>query len=171
MRVPQFLTDHEVVFETMVHPPAYTADRRCRLLHIPGKEMAKCVLLAGSHGYLLAVLPATHQIDLAALEPLLEGPVRLATSDEIACIFRDCEWGTLAPFGSLYDVPTILDTAFEPDSVMVFEAQRHATTIRMRCRDYERLERPRRLHFANRRLNTPHFAQAQTAAGSRGYSE
>ena len=31
---------------------------------------------------------------------------------------------------------------------MVFELQTHVEAIRMKCQDYERLERPRRLRFA-----------------------
>jgi Ala-tRNA(Pro) deacylase len=150
MRVPVFLADQQVPFETVVHPPAYTAQRRAKYLHVPGQQVAKCVLLAGPEGYLLAVLPATHQVDTAALAAALGGPVRLAGDEAIADVFRDCEWGVLAPFGTLYGLPTVLDEGLAPDAVMVFEAHQHAVAIRMRCGDFERLEQPRRLRFAVR---------------------
>ena len=59
MRVPQFLSDHDVPFETMVHAPAFTAQKRAKVLHLPGRQIAKTVLLAGPTGQFLAVLPAT----------------------------------------------------------------------------------------------------------------
>jgi Ala-tRNA(Pro) deacylase len=150
MRVPEYLREHEVAFETVLHAPAFTAQKRARCLHVPGKQLAKSVLLAGPGGYVLAVLPATHQVDLVAVAEALGGTVRLAESEEIAAIFRDCEWGVLAPFGRLYGLPTLLDDSIDPEELIVFEAHLHAVTIRMLCRDYERLERPRRLHFARR---------------------
>jgi Ala-tRNA(Pro) deacylase len=151
MRVPQFLNEQQVAFETVLHPPAFTAARRARCLHVPGKHLAKSVLLAGPVGYLLAVLPATHRVDLKALSAALGGPVRLASASEVAETFRDCEWGVLTPFGTLYGMPTLLDDSIDPEALIVFEAHLHAVTIRMQCRDFERLEGPRRLRFARPR--------------------
>ncbi len=150
MRLPEFLNEKRVPYEMIVHPPAYTAQKRARFLHVPGRHLAKCVLLARPRGYLLAVLPAICQVDLAQLTAIHDQPVRLATDLEVANVFQDCEWGVLTPFGSLYGLQTILEDCFEPDSTMVFEAHFHAITIRMTCRDFERIEQPRRLRFACR---------------------
>jgi Ala-tRNA(Pro) deacylase len=148
MRVPEFLTEQCVAFETVIHPPVYTAQKRARRLHVSGRQLAKCVLLWQGGGHVLGVLPASYQVDLEALARQLKGPVRLATETEAAEVFRDCEWGTMTPFGTLYGLPTLLDALFDPDAVIVFESQRHHLTIRMRCWDFERLEQPRRLRFA-----------------------
>ena len=150
MRVPDFLSEQHVPFETMLHPPAFTAQKRARFLHVPGKQVAKCVLLIGPRGYLLAILPATHHVDTEKLAAVLEGPVRLADDREIADIFRDCEWGVVPPFGTLYEITTLLDTDLNPEAFIVFETNYHAEAIRMRCRDFIELERPRRLSFSRR---------------------
>ena len=63
-------------------------------------------------------------------------------------VFRDCEMGVVSPFGNLYGLPIILEETIDPDAMLVFEGYTHAEAIRMRCRDFERLERPLRLHFA-----------------------
>jgi Ala-tRNA(Pro) deacylase len=148
MRVLQFLAEQKITFEPLIHPPAYTAQKRAKYLGVPGKQVAKSVLLVGPQGYVLAVLPATHQVDQSAVARELGGPIRLAMDEEVGQVFRDCEWGVVAPFGTLYGVPTILDESLAPDSWIVFEANTHAEAIRMRCRDFERLEQPRRLRFA-----------------------
>lgn len=148
MRVPQFLTERQVSFETIVHPPAFSAQKRAKYMHIPGRQVAKGVLLAGPSGYLLAVLPATRRVDTEAVATFLKGPVRLAHPDEVAAIFPDCEWGALPPFGTLYGLPSLLEDSLEPDTMLVFEGHTHAEAIRLRCRDFERLERPTRLRFA-----------------------
>jgi Ala-tRNA(Pro) deacylase len=150
MRVPLLLADNRVAFETLYHAPAYTAQRRARYLHVPGRQLVKSVLLRAPAGCLLAVLSADTRVDLVALGQMLGGPVRLATADEIPEVFRDCEWGALTPFGSLYGLATVLDDALDPETMILFEGHSHAEAIRMRCRDFERLERPRRLRFARR---------------------
>ena len=148
MRVPAFLAEQRVVFETIVHPPAFTAQKRARSLRVSGSHVAKSVLLHGPRGYLLAILPATQQVDTDALARDLGGPVRVATDREVAEVFSDCEWGVVPPFGTLYGLMTLLDAALDPDTLMVFETSSHAQAVRMRCRDFERLEKPRRLPFA-----------------------
>lgn len=150
MRVPHFLAEQHVAFETIVHAPAYTAQKRAKVLHVPGRLVAKSVLVVGPGGFALAVLPATCQIDLEALADALGGPVRLANAREVAEMFRDCECGVVAPFGTLYGLPTLLDAGIDAEDLIVFEAHTHEEAIRMRCRDFERLERPRRLRMALR---------------------
>lgn len=148
MLIPQFLNDQGVNFETLFHAPAYTAPKRAKYLHVPGNQVAKCVLLAGPRGFLLAVLASTQQVDTEALSLALEGPVRLATRDEIAQVFCDCEWGVVSPFGTLYGLETLLECSLTPDTLIVFEGNMHGVAIRLRCMDFERLEKPRRLSFA-----------------------
>jgi Ala-tRNA(Pro) deacylase len=148
MRVPQFLIEQCVVFETLVHPPAFTAQKRAKFLHVPGRLVAKTVLMAGPCGFFLAVLPATHQVDTAALAVLFGTPVRLADLEEMAEVFRDCEWGVVPPFGTLYGLPTVIDEVFDSDAMIVFEGHIHGEAIRVGVRDFERLEKPRRARFA-----------------------
>lgn len=148
MSVPSLLTDRCIPFQVLVHPPAFSAQKRAKYLHVPGDEVAKCVLLKGPAGFVLAVLPATRQVNTEQLAAAVDGPVRLASSTEVADVFRDCECGVVAPFGTRYGLPTFLDDALAPDTWVVFELNTQTEAVRMRCRDFEELERPRRLRFA-----------------------
>jgi Ala-tRNA(Pro) deacylase len=148
MRVSEFLNGEHIAFETLLHAPAYTAQHRAKFLGVSGKQVAKAVLLRGQEGYLLAVLPAPKRIDTASLSSTLGGPIAIASSEEVAVVFRDCEWGVVGPFGKLYGIPSVLDSSIALDDMMIFESDTHAEAIRIRCRDYESLERPRRLSFA-----------------------
>lgn len=149
MRVADFLAEQHVPFETLLHPPAFTAQNRAKFLHLPGRQVAKSVLLKGPEGYLLAVLPATHHVDTDLLAGALGGPARLATDEEISEVFRDCEWGVVPPFGKIYGLPVVLDDSLLPDGWIVFEGNSHVEALRLHCRDYEYLEKPRRLQFAH----------------------
>jgi Ala-tRNA(Pro) deacylase len=148
MRVPDFLADNQIRFEELRLPPAFSATQRAKHLHLSGRQVAKCVLLMTPRGPLLAVLPATHQIDFDLLTRQLEHPVRLAANEEIARVFPDCEWGVVLPFGVLYGLPTILDESLRSEDMIAFEGNTHVEAVKLRCSDFERLEKPRRLRFA-----------------------
>ena len=148
MFLSQFLADQRVSFETMLHPPAFTAQKRAKFLHIPGRQVVKCVVLISGEGPVLAVLPAPWRVDLRLVSQAMGIEVRLASEAEVIGLFRDCERGALTPFGSLYGLTTILENSIGPQTLIAFEAQSHGISIRMNCRDYELLEQPRRLSFA-----------------------
>jgi Ala-tRNA(Pro) deacylase len=150
MHIAEYLIAEQIDFEWLPHPPAYTAQKRAKYLRVPGEQVAKCVLLVGPAGPLLAVLPATHQVDTFGLAEHLGGSVRLATDAEITAVFRDCEWGVVPPFGARYGVATLLEDSIEPDTRIVLETHTQFEAIRVRCRDFERVEKPRRLRFARR---------------------
>jgi Ala-tRNA(Pro) deacylase len=145
MRVADFLAEQHVAFETLLHAPAFTAQRRARVLGISGRQVVKSVLLAGPRGYFLAVLSATRRINLNALAEHFHGPVRLASTSEIADLFLDCEWGVVPPFGRIYGLPTLMDAALAADQPLVFEGNYHAEAVRLLGHDFEGLEQPTRL--------------------------
>ncbi len=150
MRISDYLTEQRIDFERLPHPPAYSAQKRAKYLHLPGRQIAKSVLMSGPAGYFLAVLSATHRIDTKVLAKQLAGPVRLANEREIAAVFCDCEWGVVSPFGRRYGLATLLDDSIPSDAPLVLETHTQFESIRLLCRDFERVEKPRRLPFAFR---------------------
>src|SRR5437870_255697 len=148
MHLSDYLHECEVPFETVLHAPAFTATKRARFLHIPGRHVVKCVLLSAGKDYFVAVLRSTDHVSLPALEARLGGTVRLATLDELAMQLSDCGRGAVTPFGSLYGLGTLLEDSIQPEDLILFEAQQHHIAIRMLCRDFERLEKPTRCRFA-----------------------
>jgi Ala-tRNA(Pro) deacylase len=148
VRIAEFLHQQRVSFEYLPHPPAFTAQKLARYLHVPGDHVAKCVLLRGASSYFVAVLPATCQVDTEWLGAALNTPVRIADHHEIAAVFRDCEWGVVPPFGGWYGLATLLEDSIAPDASLLMDVSTHVEAIRLHCRDFERLERPRRLRFA-----------------------
>jgi Ala-tRNA(Pro) deacylase len=153
MRIADYLIERRVAFEPLAHPPAFTAQQRAKYLRVPGGQVAKAVLVRHSTGFLLAILPATHRIDFAILNTDLGGSCRLASERELVELFPDCEWGVVPPFGSLYGLRTVLETGIATETLMVFEGQTSVDAVRIRCKDFERLEKPLRLSFA--RVHVP----------------
>jgi Ala-tRNA(Pro) deacylase len=149
MNIRDYLESHQVWFETLLHRPAPSASRRAQSVHVPGQKVAKAVLLRAGDGYVLAVLPAVTRVDLLRLSAILEGlPVSLASEDELAGIFGDCERGALPPFGRLYGLRTLVDASLTGGSEIVCLGNLRHEDLRIRYRDYESIERPSVARFA-----------------------
>ncbi len=67
MEIRDYLLSRRVHFEHLMHQPAASASRRAQSLHIPGRMVAKTVLVEASRGFVLVVLPSTHRVDLERL--------------------------------------------------------------------------------------------------------
>ena len=149
MRVIEFLDKSGVNYEVTEHKPAFTAQRMAAVEHEAGKYIAKPVIIKADGKYMMCVLSASYKIDLQALKgQLASKAVELAQEKEIGTIFPDCELGAEPPFGNLYNLPTIMEKALEPDEKILFQAGTHEKAIRMSMADYKKLAAPKILSFS-----------------------
>jgi Ala-tRNA(Pro) deacylase len=149
MTIRDYLRSRGVPFELMLHRPAPCASRLAASLHLPGRHLAKAVLLRAGGGYLLAVLPATHRVDLDRLGELLGLPrVALASEDEVGQVFPDCERGAVPPFGKKYGLTTVVDPSVAGGAEIVVAGSLRHEVLRLRYRDFEAIEGPVRARFA-----------------------
>jgi Ala-tRNA(Pro) deacylase len=150
MDIRAFLRSQQVPFDFLLHRPAPSATRRAQSVHISGHRVAKGVLFRAADRYVLAVLPATHRVDVARLMEVLETrEVRLATEDELEVVFGDCERGALPPFGRLYGLTTVVDSSLAGGAEIIVEGNTRHEGLRLRYRDYEAVEAPIRARFAS----------------------
>lgn len=149
-RISEYLDSHHVFYQSFRHPPAYTAQGIAQAQHISGKKMAKVVMVVSDDKkMIMAVVPASHRIDLEKLGRLLKiRSLRLATEKEFADYFPECELGAMPPLGNLYHLDVWVDEKLGSLSKISFNAGTHAETIQMSFSDFERLVRPRTGSFA-----------------------
>jgi Ala-tRNA(Pro) deacylase len=107
--------------------------------HIPGDRLAKCVLLEDDYGFLMAVIPATHRVDLGALHRMLDRNLGLATDRVLIELFKDCEPGAVPPLGPAYGIDTILDERLLDAPDIYFEAGDHQALIHLDASEFRRL--------------------------------
>ncbi|MCA9123878.1 MAG: YbaK/EbsC family protein [Planctomycetaceae bacterium] len=151
MNVQELLRERHVPYEAITHRDVYDAQRLAQELHVPGREVAKTVLLRADHAYayIVAVLPATKTIDLQKVSDAFGGSkIELATELEIKERCFDCEMGVLPPFGSQYDMKTLVEESLTQDEEIVFEGNDHHEAIRMRYEDFHHIEEPLVARFA-----------------------
>ncbi len=148
-KLTEYLDAHNARYMVIAHSLAYTAQGIAGLAHIPGKELAKTVMVRLDGELAMAVLPAKYHVDLTTLKRAANAKTAaLATEDEFKELFLECETGAMPPFGNLYGVAVFADTSLEDDKEIAFNAGTHRELIRMAWEDYKKLAQPRMARFA-----------------------
>ena len=145
-----YLDQWKVKYITITHSRAYTATEVAQSAHIPGRMLAKTVMVVIDGAMAMAVLPANHRVRLDDLRELAHtDDVRLAQEDEFKGYFPDCEAGAMPPFGNLYDMSVYVSPDLADEGEIAFNAGSHTEVIKMAWADYNRLVRPRVAKLTN----------------------
>ncbi len=148
-RLRSFLQQSGISYRLTKHPVVYTAQEIAAAQHVPGRQLAKCVLVNTDRGPALAVLPAVYLVDLKKLKAYLRAKtLTIAKEADIKERFPDVEVGAMSPFGHLYGVPTVIDQMLQESNDVVFNAGSHTETITIRSQDLIRLAKPQLAKFA-----------------------
>lgn len=140
--VQLYLAEHHAPFEIVEHEPTGSSLHTASTAHIDPHCLAKAVLieddLARSR-FLIAVLPASSRVDLHRLSRALHRPVHLATEEDAASVFWDCQAGAMPPLGPAYGLETVWDDELTKRHEVYFEAGDHEHLVRMRTDEFSRL--------------------------------
>lgn len=142
-KLRDYLDQNNIKYTLITHSKGYTAQELAAIMHVPGKEMAKVVILKIDGRFAMAVIPAPHKIDFERFK-VATGikEVALASEKEFQNLFPDCEVGAMPPFGNLYGLPVYVAQPLKEDKEIVFNAGGHTEAIRMQYADFERLVNP-----------------------------
>jgi len=142
-KLQDYLDQNEIRYVTISHSPAYTAQRIAELTRIPGKELAKTVIVKIDDKFAMAVLPASRRVNLRHLqESIGADEVTLSSEDEFNELFPDCEVGAMPPFGNLYDMGVYVAEQLTEDDEIAFNAGTHSELVQMSYRDFANLVTP-----------------------------
>jgi Ala-tRNA(Pro) deacylase len=137
------LRQEGIEFEVSHHPEAFTAQQLAAVEHVPGRNVAKPVIVQADGEYVLCVLPACRRLDLRAVgDSLYTNGVELASEAKLAELFPDCELGAEPPIGVFFGLRTLVDYQLMADEYIVFQAGSHTRSVRMAWSDFERLTDP-----------------------------
>jgi Ala-tRNA(Pro) deacylase len=108
--VTEFLERHGVPYEVVEHERTDTAAAEARAAGMPPADVAKTVVLRDQEGVRLAVIPASHRLDLHKVKRELGSKgLRLVTEQEMAEEFADFEVGAVPPFGPMFHALELVD--------------------------------------------------------------
>ncbi len=150
-KLREFLDMNKIKYVAIGHSPAFTAQQIAASAHIPGKELAKTVMIKIDSRMAMAVLPASHKVDFEMLKDIVGTEnIELATEREFKDLFPECEIGAMPPFGNLYGMDVYVAESLTDDEDIAFNAGSHTELIKMAYDDFEKLVKPRVVAFSAR---------------------
>ncbi|HET7264016.1 MAG TPA: YbaK/EbsC family protein [bacterium] len=133
-----------VAYQVTRHAPRYTAQELAQEEHVPGRLVAKVVLVMADERLLMVVVPGTSRVNVPWVRRAAGAKhARLATESEFLRAFPDCEAGAMPPFGNLYHMPVFVDRGLTHDPVIMFNAGTHDLLVTMTYEDFARLVAPK----------------------------
>ena len=139
-----FLGNNHVKYTIITHSPEYTAQEIAASAHIPGKDLAKTVIVKIDGDFAMVVLPASMHVSLACLkEAAGASDAEIASEAEFEKLFPDCEVGAMPPFGNLYDMPVFAAKELSEDTEIAFNAGTHSELVRLAYSDFDKLVHPK----------------------------
>ncbi len=124
--------DYELVHHAWISGSMRTAEAA----HIPGEKLAKCVVLEDEAGYLMAVLPATHTVEIETLSEELGRDLQLASENEIKDMFEDCATGAIPPMVKAFGYEAVVDDSLNECDEIYFEAGDHTELVHLSGEDF-----------------------------------
>ena len=132
-----------IAFQHTHHAPVYTSAEAADVRGVSLHSGAKALIVKGGDAFVMAVLPADHSLDSAALRTILATKrLRFATREEVLAM-TGLTPGSIPPFGSLFGMPTHCDEQLGENERINFNAGTHSDSIQMSYADYIAFESPR----------------------------
>ncbi|MFC1721293.1 aminoacyl-tRNA deacylase [Patescibacteria group bacterium] len=157
-KLQKFLDEHEAKYEIVEHKKVYTTYDAAQTQKEELKRVAKTLLVAADRDYAFVVVPGNKRFDQNKLKKLInetrkkvaketgEKPklvkkVKLTTETMIKKQITK-KVGALAPFGSLYKIPTYWDKGLDNPQKILLNAGSFTESVEMTPAQYKKLEEP-----------------------------
>jgi len=132
-----------VCYEELHHPDAFTAQEVAQREHVSGHRVAKVVCVMADGQPVELVLPASRRANLTWVKSLLgANDLRLASEQELAQHFTDCEIGAIPALRHWRGVDVIMDGHLATDGDIFILGGTHRDAIRMKFEDWFRMVDP-----------------------------
>jgi Ala-tRNA(Pro) deacylase len=143
--VTAFLEREGVRHEVVEHRPTFSAAAEARASGTEPREAAKTLALHDREGYRMAVIPATHRLDLHRMREVLGATshLRLATEEELERDFPMFDVGAMPPLGPMMPMPEVIDVHLLYHERILCAGGDHRHSLRLDPRDLLRLTEPR----------------------------
>jgi Ala-tRNA(Pro) deacylase len=139
LTLQQYLDDKHIDYDVLVHKRTHSSEGTLRASHVPGDRLAKAVVLTREGGFVVAVVPACAKVRLDVIEKALHCPVGMASEDEIAELFPDCDTGAIPPMPEAYAVEAFIDESFDEQPDVYLEGGDHRSLIHVSGEEFRGL--------------------------------
>jgi Ala-tRNA(Pro) deacylase len=139
MTLQRFLDLQSVNYDLIPHPHTGSSHETAEAAHVSEDHIAKAVIVKDAAGFAMVVVPASNWVETEHLRKELKRDFHLATEDELAKLFSDCEAGAVPPLGIAYGVETFLDQALTSLANIYLEAGDHEQLVHLTGEDFQSL--------------------------------
>src|SRR5262245_33452448 len=142
-KLERLLDANHVRYTKISHSPAYTAQEIAAAAHVPGRELAKTVIVDIDGRLAMVVQSASSKVPLGRVRAVAGArDVHLVSESEFRDRFPDCETGAMPPFGNLYGMEVFVVEDLTDDEQIAFNAGTAIDLLRLRFRDFANLVHP-----------------------------
>lgn len=134
-----YLERNQASYDLIPHPHTGSSMETAEEAHVPGKRLAKAVIIKDGDRYLMVVVPAVDHVDMDQLCRHFGHEVVLASEAELNGLFPDCEPGAVPPTGAAWGMETYLDECLIEEPEVYFEAGDHVEVVRVSADQFARL--------------------------------
>ncbi|MHB8901746.1 MAG: YbaK/EbsC family protein, partial [Thermoguttaceae bacterium] len=134
--------------DVLRHPPVYPRAAAAAIRGTPLASGAKALICKGDDQVVMFVLPADRKLASRDIRRSRNWrKLRFLQRDEVLAL-TGLQPGSIPPFGSLFNLPTLCDTRLGQNERINFNAGDHSISVSMFHADYVRVERPEMGRFA-----------------------
>lgn len=142
-RLKEYLDRYKVKYFITYHSPAYTAMEVAAAAHIPGRKLAKSVMVRLDGELAMVVIPAPQRLNFRKLaQKTACKDATLASEVDFQFAFPGCEMGAMPPFGNLWHVPVYVGSSLVQDDFISFNAGSHTEVMTLSFKDFMGLVEP-----------------------------
>jgi len=133
------IIEHRVVFTA--HDAAQTTKKKLN-------DIAKVVLIKADKNFVLIVLPAGKYVDFSGIKKALKAKKVSMASEKDITKYLKTKVGLLHPFGSQYNMQTLLDKTLAKSKKMIASAGSYTHSVEIALKDFEKIVQPIKGAFA-----------------------
>lgn len=137
--IERFLSAHYVSHDIVEHPPTETPLEAARATYLAPEQLLCGQVLRDRRGIVVAVYPASHELDLSALNRNLDRDLAPLGPRQAAALFPDCAPDLVPVLAAAYGMKVVMEPGAGPADDVYFEAS-HTRLIRIRRGDLERVQ-------------------------------
>jgi len=140
--VTKLLDAAKVKYKTLEHKMVFTAHDVSATTKKKLSEIAKVVLVKADKDFVLIVLPAGKYVDFKGIKKALKAKKVSMASEKDITKYLKTKVGLLHPFGSAYNLQTLLDKGMGKTKKMIASAGSYTHSLELSLKDFEKLIKP-----------------------------
>ena len=149
-KVTKLLDKAKVKYKILEHKVVFTAHDVSATTKKKLSEIAKVVLVKVDKDFALIVLPAGKYVDFSGIKKALKAKRVSMASEKDITKYLKTKVGLLHPFGSEYNLQTLLDKGMSRAKKMIVSAGTYTDSVEIAVKDFEKLVKPIKGTFAKK---------------------